>query len=58
MALVGERDPGRVAKNALAGAALIEVFVLIHELAYRINQQQQAQRQQLAQQQQAPRVSP
>lgn len=38
MALVGERDPERLVKGALAGAAVIEVFVLIHELANRPTQ--------------------
>ncbi len=32
MAVVGERDAGRLTKNALAGSLAIELFVLIHEL--------------------------
>jgi hypothetical protein len=34
-ALVGERDPKRLIGGSLAGSALIELFVLIHELTQR-----------------------
>lgn len=32
MAIFGERDPKRLVGGSLAGASMIEVFVLIHEL--------------------------
>jgi len=33
--LTGERDPKRLVGGSLAGSAMIELFVLIHELAQR-----------------------
>jgi hypothetical protein len=33
--IMGERDPKRLIGGSLAGSAMIELFVLIHELANR-----------------------
>jgi hypothetical protein len=37
--LTGERDGARLVKSSLAGAAMIELFVFIHELTNRPSQQ-------------------